>query len=102
MNNTVAEVLTHLQDNYIQLMPHELLVQKYIIKKMTYHPQELIAIIFSSIKELLELSNINRNLYTQLQSVNISDVILHRTGKFGLAIHKSNGTTTVQKVWVRF
>ena len=35
INNTVAYVLTRLQDNYGQLMPQELLEHKYIVKKTT-------------------------------------------------------------------
>ena len=38
INNTVAYMLTCLQENYVQLIPHELLERKEIIKKTTYHP----------------------------------------------------------------
>ena len=38
----------------------------------------------------------------QDQSVNIVYVILHRTGKFGLAFHKCNHMITSQRTWVRF
>ena len=50
INDTVADVLTHLQYNYSQLMPHELLECKEIFKKTTYHPQDLIATLFSVAK----------------------------------------------------
>ena len=33
INDTVAGVLTHLQENYGQLMPHELLERENIVKK---------------------------------------------------------------------
>ena len=33
INNTVAVIFTHLQDNYGQLIPHELLERKDIVKK---------------------------------------------------------------------
>ena len=33
--DTVADVLTHFQDNYGQLMPHKILEHEYIIKNMT-------------------------------------------------------------------
>ena len=36
INNTVADVITHLQDNYGQLIPHELPESKDIFKKTTY------------------------------------------------------------------
>ena len=39
VNDTVADVLTHLQENYSQLMPCELIELKDIVKKTTYHPQ---------------------------------------------------------------
>ena len=38
INYTIVDVLTHIQDNYIQLMPHELLERKDIIKKTIYNP----------------------------------------------------------------
>ena len=40
INNTVAGVLTHLQDNYGQLMPYELFEQEYIVKKTIYNPRD--------------------------------------------------------------
>ena len=39
IKDTVADVLTHLQYNYGQLMAHELLESEEIVKKMTYHPR---------------------------------------------------------------
>ena len=48
--NTVTDVLTHLQDNYVQLMPHELLERKYIIKKAIFNPQYPISTLFSTIE----------------------------------------------------
>ena len=50
INDTVADVLTQLQYNYGQLMPHELLERKDIIKNTTYKPRETIATIFSSVE----------------------------------------------------
>ena len=38
INETVVNVLTHLQDNYGQLMPHKLIKREDIVKKTTYHP----------------------------------------------------------------
>ena len=38
INDTMAEVLTHLQDNYGHLMPHEILEREDIVKKTAYHP----------------------------------------------------------------
>ena len=37
-NDNVADVLACLQENYNQLMSHELLERKDIFKKTTYHP----------------------------------------------------------------
>ena len=50
MNETVVDVLNHLQDNYIQLMTHKLLEREDIVKKKTYHPQDLITTVFSAAK----------------------------------------------------
>ena len=50
INNTVAGVLTHLQDNYCQLMPHELLEREDIVKKTIYNPHNPIATIFSAVE----------------------------------------------------
>ena len=86
INNTVVGVLTHLQDNYSQLIPHELLEQEDIIKKTIYNPRNPIATIFSATEELLEFAEFMGTSYTQLQAVNIVYAILHRTGKLGRAI----------------
>ena len=39
INNTVTDVLTHLQDNYSQVVTHELLKHKDIVKKTIYNPR---------------------------------------------------------------
>ena len=95
----MADVLTHLQDNYSQLMPHKIIERKDIVKKTTYNPQEPIATILSAVKELLEFANIAGTLYTQLQAVNISYMIVHRTDKFELAIREWNCIPATQKTW---
>ena len=101
-NDIVTGVLTHLQDNYGHLMPHELLGCEDIIKKKNYNPRDPIATVFSAVEELLEFTNITRTSYTQLQAVNISYVIIHRTGKFGLAIRDWNRMPEIQNTWVQF
>ena len=53
INDTVAGVLTYLQDNYGQLMPHKLLEREDIVKKTIYNPRHPIATMFSAVKELL-------------------------------------------------
>ena len=90
INNTGAGVLTHLQENYIQLMPHDLLKWEEIIKKYIYNPHNPIAAMFSAVEELLKFADITGSSYTQLQAINIAYVILHLTGKFGLAISEWN------------
>ena len=50
INNTVAGVLTHLQENYSQLMPHELLEQEEIFEKTNYKLRDPIATVFSAVK----------------------------------------------------
>ena len=50
VNDTVADVLTHLQENYSQLMPHELLEQEDIINKTNYNPRNPIANVFFPVK----------------------------------------------------
>ena len=102
INDTVAIILMNLQENYDQLMPHELLERENIVKKTIYNPHDLIATVFSVVKELLEFTNITRTSYTQFQAINIAYVILHRMGKFGLEICKCNRIPEVQKTWVRF
>ena len=100
--DTVADVLTHFQDNYGQLMPHKILEHEYIIKNMTYNHWDPIETILSAVKELFEFANITGTPYTQLQAVNIAYMIIHRTGKFGLEIHVWNCMPTIQKTWVWF
>ena len=76
INNTVVGVLTHLHDNYGQLMPHELLQREDIVKKTIYNPRDLIATMFSAVEELLEFSDITGTSYMQLQAVNVAYVII--------------------------
>ena len=42
INNTVVDILNHLQENYNQVIPHELLERKDIVKNKMYHSQDLI------------------------------------------------------------
>ena len=71
-------------------MPHELLEREDIVKKTNYNPRDLITTVFSAFEKLVEFSDITGTSYTQLQAVNISHVIIHRTGKFGLTIREWN------------
>ena len=84
------------------MYPHELLEREDTVKKTTYNPCETIVTVFSSVDELLKLSNITGTSYTQYQEINTAYVILHRTGKFGLAICEWNCMPAVQKTWVHF
>ena len=72
------------------------------MRKNVYSPRDLIATVLSSFKELLEFSDITGTSYTQFQAINIAYIILHRTGKFGLAIFEWNRIPAVQKMWVCF
>ena len=49
-----------------------------------------------------QVSDITGTLYTQFQESNIVYVIIHRTGKFGMAIRNWNCMTEIQKTCVRF
>ena len=102
INDTVAGVLTHIQDNYGQLMPHKLLEWEEIFKKTIYNPRDPIATVFSAVEELLEFANTTGTSYTLIQAFKISYVILHRAGKFGLEICKWNCIPEIQKTRVRF
>ena len=101
-NDTVAGVLTHLQDTYGQLMPHEILELEDIVNKTIYNLHNPLATVFSAVDELLEFADITRTSYTQLQAVNISYGIIHWTGKFWVAIRKWNRMPSIQKTWVQF
>ena len=70
-------------------------------KKTIYPPRELIASVFSGVGEILEFANITGTSYTQHQAVKLAYVIIHRTGKFSLAIRKWNRMPTMHKTWVR-
>ena len=102
INYTLVGVLTHLQDNYGQLIPHNLLEREDIVKKTIYNPRNPITTVFSAVKELLDFTYIKGSSYTKLQAVNIAYAILHQTGNFGLAIHDWNRMPTIQKTWVQF
>ena len=60
------------------------------------------ATVFYAVEELLDLSDILGTSYTQIQAVNTAYVIIHRTGKFGMAIRNWNCMTEIQKTCVRF
>ena len=60
VNDTVDDVFTRLQDNYSQLMPHEIFENEGIFNKMMYHPRDPIANVFSTVKELLEFAEITK------------------------------------------
>ena len=49
-NYTVVGLLTHLQENYGQLMPHELLEWEDVYKKTIYNLREPIAAVFLTVK----------------------------------------------------
>ena len=50
INDTAAGVLTHIQDNYGQLMPNKLLEWEGIFKKTIYNPRDPIATMFSAVE----------------------------------------------------
>ena len=102
INDTVVVVLTHLQNKYGQLMPHELLERLGIISKTIYNPRDPIVTVLSTVEELLKFAEIMGSSYTQLQAVNIAYMIIHRTGKFGIAIRNCNQMTAIQKTWMQF
>ena len=98
INDTMAGVLTLLQEDYSQLMTHELLEQEDTTKKPVYNPQNPIMTVFSSVEEIPDFADITGTSYTQSQAVNISYVILHWRIKFGLAICKRNRMPEVQNM----
>ena len=90
INDTVAGGLMYLQDNYRESMTHEILEREDIVKKKTYHTQDLIVTVFPTIKELLNFSDVTGISYLQQQDVNIAYMIIHKTGKFVLEIREWN------------
>ena len=90
ININMADMFNHPQKNYSQLMPKKILGCKKIIKKMTYHPRDPIATVFYAVEELLEFADITGISYNQHQAVNITYMIIHSMGKFGLEIHEWN------------
>ena len=102
INNTVDDILNNLQDNYNQVIPHELHERKDIIKNTMYHSQDLIRAFFSAFKNLPEFPNITGTSYLQHQDINIAFVIIHRKIKFWLSICEWNLMLTEQKTWLGF
>ena len=90
INDTVADVLTHLQYKYGQLMPQKILKREDTVKKTIYHPRKTITSAFSLAKGLLEYTDTTGTSYTQHQAINIAYVIINMTGKFSLAIIEWN------------
>ena len=56
----------------------------------------------SAVKELLKFFDITGTSYTELQAVNMAYVIIHKMGKFGLAIFEWKYMPEIHKTWVRF
>ena len=102
INDTVVGILKNSQDNYGQLIPHDILEREDIVKKTIYNPRDSITTLFYAVGEILKLDDITGTSYTQLHSVNTAYIIIHRAGKFGLAICKWNCITELQNTWVRF
>ena len=92
----------YLKDNYSHLMTHKILEREDIVKKTFYNPRDLIITVFYAVEELFNFSDITGTSYTELQAVKIVYVIIHMTGKFGLAIREWNCIPEIQKTWVRF
>ena len=90
INDIMLGVLTHLQENYGQLMPQNLLERKDIVKMTNYNPHKPILTMFCAVDELLKFPDITGMAYTQLQSVHITYEIVQRTSKFGLKICEWN------------
>ena len=65
INYAVADVITHIQDIYVQPMSHELLKYQETVKNAICCPHEPIASIFSAVEELLEFADITGFSYTQ-------------------------------------
>ena len=52
-----VDVLTCLQENYGQLITHELLKGEDIVKKTTYHLRDPITTVFYDIKDIIEIAS---------------------------------------------
>ena len=78
------------------------LVMQGNCQEKIYNPLDPITTVFSAVKEILEFSGITGESYTQLKAVNTAHIIIHRTGKFGLAICEWNCIPEILKMWVRF
>ena len=50
INYTMTGILTHLQENYDQLMPHKLLDREEIVEKTIYNPRDPITTKFFAVK----------------------------------------------------
>ena len=50
IKDTVAGELTHLQEKYGQLMPHEILEREDIVNKTNYNPHDPIATVLSAVE----------------------------------------------------
>ena len=53
INNTMADVLTHLKDHYGQLIPNELLEREDMVKNTIYYPRKIITSVFPLLKKSL-------------------------------------------------
>ena len=54
----VSDLLTHLQDTYEQLIPHELLEREDAAKRTYYYPHDPIVDVYNTVEELLEFSEL--------------------------------------------
>ena len=97
INVSVSDLLLHLQETYGTLMPHEFQEKEDKAMKTIYNPRDPIASVFFVVDDLVELAALAATPLSSAQQVNISYVILHKTGSFSQPIVEWNRTPVVDK-----
>ena len=71
-------------------------------KTTIYNPRDTIASVFSVVDDLVKLAALVATSISNAQQVNISYVIIHKTGNFSKPIVECNRKPVVDKTWANF
>ena len=94
--------MIQLQYNYRNLRPHEIFDREDMKKNTIYLTCNPIASVYTSVKELVEFSEITITPCNQIQAIKISYVILHHTSNFNIAIWEWNRQPQTNNTWINF
>ena len=95
-------LIQHLIVTYRKIYPSQLINIKQNKKSMHYNTQTLIDSVFNHVQDLLEYGELDISPYNQIQTTNISYIIINKTQNFQDAIKTWNWMSPIQKNCINF